>query len=202
MKQILVTGFEPFDGYKTNPSQEVVVQINNQEIGKYQVNGIVLPLDYEKAFKILLESISKTEPPYILLCGQAYRPYIGLEKIAVNAVNTSRADNEGNLPESDLILENAPTAYFSTIDPKPLVAVLHEKEIPANISYHAGTYGCNWLFYKILHWNANSKQDLGIIFIHLPPLPKQALEKNESTIPTMSLDLELKAVTEIIKNLS
>ena len=201
MKHILITGFEPFDGYKTNPSQEIIELINNQEIGEYQVNGIVLPLDYEKAFKILLESVSRITPPYIILCGQAYRPYIGVEKIAVNAINTNRADNEGNLPESDLIIKNAPPAYFSTIDPKPLVAALHEKEIPANISYHAGIYGCNWLFYKLLHWNANRKQEIGIVFIHLPPLPKQALEKEESTIPTMSLDLQLKAITEIIKNL-
>ena len=201
MKQILITGFEPFDGYKTNPSQELVERISNQEIGKYQVNGIVLPLDYKKAFEILLESISKTTPQYVILCGQAYRPYIGVEKIAVNAVNTNRADNEGNLPESDLILENEPPAYFSTIDPMPLVAALHEKEIPAYISYHAGTYGCNWLYYNLLHWNANTKQEIGLIFIHLPPLPKQALEKEEPNIPTMSLDLQLKAITEIIKNL-
>jgi pyroglutamyl-peptidase len=98
-------------------------------------------------------------------------------------------------------MDNASPAFFATINPGPLVNALHKIDIPAKTSYHAGIYGCNWLFYNLLHWNKLNNANLGIIFIHLPPLPKQALEKDD-TIPTMVLSLQIKALQEIINHLS
>jgi pyroglutamyl-peptidase len=99
-------------------------------------------------------------------------------------------------------LENTPPAFFATINPLPLVTALQKIDVPSRTSYHAGIFGCNWLFYKLLHWNEISNANVGIIFIHLPPLPKQALEKEDATIPTMVLNLQLEAIREIIMNLT
>ena len=201
MNSILVTGFEPFDDYSINPSAEVARALNGREIGDFTIIGEVLPLDYSKALGIMDELLTRHKPAFILLCGQANRPTISIERIAVNAINTSRPDNYSNLPESDIIDAEEPAAYFSSIDPHSLVAALLEQEIPAFVSYHAGTFGCNWLLFNVL-----SQIDKGCVvahatFIHLPPLPSQAIEKNTASTPTMNLDTQIRALEIIIRQL-
>ena len=51
MAKILVTGFEPFDGFDINPSEEVAKAVNGKEIDQHSIVGLVLPLDYKNALK-------------------------------------------------------------------------------------------------------------------------------------------------------
>ncbi|NHJ14847.1 MAG: pyroglutamyl-peptidase I [Candidatus Thorarchaeota archaeon] len=199
---LLVTGFEPFDGYSTNPSAELVKRINGSETGRFNIIGEVLRLDYSSAFERLDYLIGQHKPEIVLLCGQAGRPSISIERIAINAVGTKRPDNYENKPESDIIKNDAPAAFFSNIDPHPLVRALVESEIPAFVSYHAGIYGCNWILFKLLDQISAGHFDLRTTFIHLPPLPSQAIEKDEPSTATMELDTMVRAIEVIIEQLS
>jgi len=49
MPKLLATGFEPFDGYSVNPSDELVKAINGRKIAAYNIVGATLPLDYTTA---------------------------------------------------------------------------------------------------------------------------------------------------------
>jgi len=199
---ILITGFEPFDGFSINPSEEVVRLLDDTRLDDYSISGLVLPLDYEKALHILDVELNKIKPDYVLCCGQANRAAISIERIAVNAISTKRPDNYDNLPETDVIDFDGPVAYFGNIDPIPLVQILLENEIPAFTSYHAGLYGCNWLLYNVMDWIETGAHETKATFIHLPPLPSQAIEKDMMSMATMPLDLQLEALKIIIKNLS
>jgi pyroglutamyl-peptidase len=201
LANLLVTGFEPFDGFSVNPSEELVKNLQNRKIGAYNVEGLVLPLDYKSALGKLEQALEEFKPDVVLCFGQAYRAAITLERIAINAQSTTREDNYGNKPESDIILESAPAAYFSTIDPHPLIAKLLEKGIPASPSYHAGTYGCNWILYRLLHKITATGSDTKAIFIHLPPLPEQAIEKNRVNLATIPLPIQVQAAEIIITQL-
>lgn len=201
MPKILVTGYEPFDGFVLNPSEEIVKKLQNRRIGGFDIHGVVLPLDYNIAFARLRDVIETLQPQIVLCFGQAYRGAITLERIAINAQNMDKADNYGNKPESDIILEDAPAAYFSTIDPHPIVQVLKEKGIPTLTSYHAGTYGCNWILFQLLHYLASAKSETKAIFIHLPALPEQAIEKGQVNLATMPLDIQVRAAELVIGEL-
>jgi pyroglutamyl-peptidase len=201
MSTILMTGFEPFDGFTINPSEEVVKIFNDKMINQFSLVGMVLPLDYKNALEQLLAALKKHKPEYVLCCGQAERAAITIERIAVNAISTKRSDNYDSTPESDIIEPDGPAAYFSNIDPIQLVKAILDKGIPAYVSYHAGLYGCNWLFYNVMDMIQKGALDAKATFIHLPPLPTQAIEKDKMSMATMPLDMQVKALEIIIKNL-
>ncbi|MGY5853563.1 MAG: pyroglutamyl-peptidase I [Candidatus Thorarchaeota archaeon] len=202
MTTILVTGFEPFDGFETNPSAEVANAIDGKTIAGNLVAGVVLPLDYNTALDVIGKSIEELNPSHVLACGQANRAVITIERIAVNALSTFKEDNYGNKPESDIIIADAPVAYFSNIDPHPLVERLRQVEIPAFVSYHAGIFGCNWLLFNLLHRVYSEGLDVKATFVHLPTLPIQSMEKMTPFLPSMPLDVQVRALEVIIENLT
>ena len=199
MAKILVTGFEPFDGFTINPSEEVAKALDGNMIDKHVVAGVVLPLDYRNALGILDKALEKHRPDYVLCLGQANRPLITIERIAINVLSTKKPDNYENTPESDVIDYEGPAAYFANLEPEALVQVLKDKEIPATVSYFAGAYGCNWLLYNIMQRIENGELDAEATFIHLPPLPSQAIEKDMVFLATWPLDIQIEALVEIIK---
>ena len=198
---ILVTGFEPFDGFKINPSEEVAKALDGKKINQHSLVGLVLPLDYKKALGILDAALKKNKPDYVLCCGQANRAVITIERIAINILSTKRPDNYDNTPETDIIDQQGPAAYFANIDPHSLVQVLKERNIPADVSYNAGAYGCNWLLYNVMQRIENGSLDARATFIHLPPIPSQAIQKDMMSLATMPLDMQIDAMLEIIKSL-
>ncbi len=100
MATILVTGFEPFDGFALNPSEEVAKELDGKKVNQHSIIGLVLPLDYENALGIIDAALDKHKPEYVLCCGQANRAVITIERIAINAIATLKPDNYGNLPET------------------------------------------------------------------------------------------------------
>ena len=198
MKKLILTGYEPFNGFELNPSAELAKSFDGREFGKLQVRGIVLPLDYTDAFRVLEPEIDGLRPEVVLCCGQASRAAITIERIAVNAVNLLKEDNYGNIPESDVIMADAPAAYFSSIDPHPIVELLKTEGIPAQVSYHAGTYGCNWILFRVLHKIAGEGLSTKATFVHVPPLPEQAIEKNRADLANMPLRDQIRAIELII----
>ena len=201
MPKLLVTGFEPFAGYSVNPSDELVTAINGRKIAGYDIVGATLPFDYTTALNKLENLLAAHNPQVILCCGQASRAMISIERIAINALDTKRADNYGNTPETDVIDADAPAAYYSNIDPHPLVEALKSEGIPAYVSYHAGTYGCNWILFSVLHRIATGKIRGRATFIHLPPLPSQALEKDKTELATMPFENIVRAIEIIIRTI-
>ena len=200
MSKLLITGFEPFDGFTINPSEEVAKTLDGQRIGRYDIVSLVLPLDYKKALDLLDYALDKHEPKVVLCCGQANRAVITIERIAINILNTNRPDNYGNIPETDIINHEGPAAYFANLNPHRLVDILKENDIPAEVSYYAGAYGCNWLLYNLLQRIETNDLDILTTFIHLPPLPTQAIQKDMMTLATMPLELQVEALLTIIES--
>ena len=199
---VLITGFEPFDGFSVNPSEEVVKMLDGTKIDNFSLIGLIVPLDYNNSLRILDVALKKHKPEFVICCGQANRTAISIERIAVNAISTKRPDNYENIPDSDIIEPDGPAAYFSNIDPHVLVQALIDSGIPAHVSYHAGLYGCNWILYNVLDMIETGALDAKATFIHLPPLPEQAIEKDMMSLATMPLDVEIEALKIIIQSLS
>lgn len=60
------------------------------------------------------------------------------------------------------------------IDVLAFVTSLKDKVIPVEISFHVGTYICNYIYYNCLQYL--SDKNVNTLFIHVHVFPKKAIE--------------------------
>nr|WP_321164169.1 hypothetical protein [Tepidibacillus decaturensis] len=71
MKKLLLTGFEPFLDFPFNPSQVIANQLNGKTIGQYQVVGKILPVEFSRSAKVLLDYFYQEKPDVVISLGLA-----------------------------------------------------------------------------------------------------------------------------------
>ncbi|HRX42309.1 MAG TPA: pyroglutamyl-peptidase I [Clostridia bacterium] len=166
MKNLLLSAFEPFGNDDINAS-EIVIEKIPDVIGDIRVKKILLPVVYEKAFDLLSSHIRKFKPDFVICMGQAGgRGKITIEKVALNVNSSMMADNEGNVRLDQSIMTEGDMAYTSTLPVSNLLLAC--KGDIASISYSAGTFVCNDLFYRMMHVIRVSSLNCKAGFIHLP----------------------------------
>ena len=144
MKKILFTCFKPFGGRNINSSYEIIKQLN--------VNYQLVDVTY-KEVQEFVNNIDDSYD-YIILTGEAIkRDNLTIEQIAKNLVNGK--DNDGVIKDNEQIV-------IGGIDLNTNFDIENDIEK----SYDAGSYLCNYIYYKILNKfkNTNTK----VTFIHFP----------------------------------
>ncbi|MBE5956778.1 MAG: pyroglutamyl-peptidase I [Lachnospiraceae bacterium] len=195
LKTLLITGFDPFGGQNINPSWEAV-SILPDIIGNCHIHKLQIPTEYERASNCILELASSLKPDVILSVGQAGgRKAVTPEVIGINLREASIPDNAGYQPLNEPVIENAREAYFSTVPIRDMVESIRARNLPAALSYSAGTFVCNDVLYTLLHTFHNTNTLVG--FIHVPYLPEQV--KNEE--PSLMLNEIVDALTACIQTL-
>ena len=195
MKQLLITGFDPFGGEQINPSWEAVKALPDQ-IREYQITKLEIPTVFGAAAQKVLDAALKLSPDVILCVGQAGgRRAVTPEVVAINLREAGIPDNAGNQPVNVPVVQDGPTAYFSTVPVREMVQAVRSEELPAALSYSAGAFVCNDVLYRLLHHFNGTSVRVG--FIHVPYLPQQAT----SGQPSMPLDQITKALTIAISAL-
>lgn len=198
--KILLTGFEPFGGEEINPSYEVIKRIPDTIEG-CEIIKLELPTVFQESFDILKESLEQNQPDVVLSIGQAANRYgITVEKVAVNLIDSKIPDNHGNQPIDAVIREDGENAYFSNIPVRTIVDNIKGVGIPADISYTAGTYVCNYVLYQGLYWCNHINQDMKAGFIHVPFATEQGAKKDKM-VPTMSMEDMRRALEVTIKTI-
>ncbi|WP_416757570.1 pyroglutamyl-peptidase I [Roseateles sp. So40a] len=173
MKNVLVTGFEPFGGEHINPSWELARALNGEAIGGARVVAVQLPCVFGEALRRLNEALARVKPVAVLAIGQAGgRCDLSLERVAINVDDARIPDNAGAQPVDEPVIASGPAAFFSTLPIKAIVAALREAGYPASVSQTAGTFVCNHLFYGLQHRLDGQHVRSG--FMHIPYLPEQA----------------------------
>lgn len=193
---ILLTGFEPFGGSKINPSILACREFENKIIEGYTIKVFEIPLRY-KEIRTTIEQLIQHEQPLAVICtGQSSRFEISLERVAINITDVIKSTyNCGESPKNEILIKDAPAGYFSTLPLQQIRRDLEENKIPVNISNSAGTYGCNQIFFHLMHFINNENLNIFAGFVHIPSLPEQVVGKN---LPSMSLELTTKALGIII----
>ncbi len=188
---VLVTGFDPFGGERTNPSWEVCTRLP-REIGGLRVETQRVPCEFRRSIEVLAEAIERHDPQLVVLLGQAGgRTRIGVERIAINVDDARIADNAGAQPTDEPIAANGPPAYFSSLPVKAMVAGIRAAGVPAELSNTAGTYVCNHVMYGVLHFLAASGRKARAGFVHLPYAEEQVLAGDS---PAMAIDSMVKGI--------
>lgn len=173
MKTILLTGFEPFNKARVNPSWEAVKELKGWRGEDFMVEVRQLPCVFGMANRVMAGLLEELKPDVVIAVGQAGgRPELSVERVAINVDDASITDNEGQQPVDETIVACGPNAYFSTLPIKAIVHEMRERGLRAGVSQTAGTFVCNHVFYGLLHNTLGTKVRAG--FIHVPFLPEQA----------------------------
>ena len=200
MKKIIITGFEPFDKEKINPSQELLNHIDCDQ-NKLQVQSILLPVTVKEAGKVITDAIDAIQPDYVISFGLNGRlSHIALERIAINIVDARIPDNNGEQPKDMIINPERPAGYWSTLPLRIIESNLKEAGIPVRISNSAGTYICNYVMYSALDFIEKRGLQTKSGFIHIPFLPEQCLENPLRS--SMDLSLLKKMLKTVLFSLS
>lgn len=192
MHSILLTGFEPFGGEQTNPSWLAAQQLDGYQLDdEVQIVSRQLSCEFEQSQLELKTAIAELNPVLVLAIGQAGgRTELCFEKVAINFIDARIADNAGQQPIDKTVVTEGPAAYFTTLPVKAMVNSLKQDGIPAAVSYTAGTYVCNTVFYALMHQlRDNPKVRAG--FLHIPYAPEQAIGK---AVASMPVDMVVRAL--------
>lgn len=192
MHSILLTGFEPFGGEQTNPSWLAAQQLDGYQLDdEVQIVSRQLSCEFEQSQLELKTAIAELKPVLVLAIGQAGgRTELCFEKVAINFIDARIADNAGQQPIDKTVVTEGPAAYFTTLPVKAMVNSLKQDGIPAAVSYTAGTYVCNTVFYALMHQlRDNPKVRAG--FLHIPYAPEQAIGK---AVASMPVDMVVRAL--------
>lgn len=174
--RILLTGFEPFGGEAVNPSGEVARALQGERIEGAEVVSLELPCVFAQALPALRTALEATRPVLAVSLGLAgSRSAISVERVAINLVDARIADNAGAQPIDEPVRRGGRAAWFSTLPVKAIVADLQRRGIAAELSFSAGSFVCNQVFYGLMAAAAR-RPGLRAGFIHLPPLPRQAAQ--------------------------
>jgi len=193
---ILLFGFGPFGKWKKNPAGVIAKEFDGEEYLGEKIKGLEIPVSARYIRNEIPKLIKENKPKIVLGIGLATVPVVYVERVAINLMDFSKPDVDGYKAEDEPIFEDGPTAYFTNLDVKKVIKNLRKSGIPSTISYSAGTYLCNALFYAIMH--TINKEKINSIggFIHIPPFPEMVVDKN---IASMSKELSRKAIHIIIE---
>lgn len=162
MQKILFSGFEAFDGDNKNPTEKLCHRFSHQTFKNCELKTIVLPVTFEKSFSELQTAIDSYKPDIIILSGVAKnRKKISLEKMAINWIDARIPDNNNQLITQQKIHQNGLDGIFSSLNVEAIKETLND--INWEISYSAGTYVCNYLYYQVLH-----HYKIPTVFVHVP----------------------------------
>jgi pyroglutamyl-peptidase len=164
MASVLITAFEPYDRWNANASWLALVKLTESLPSEPAVTTRLYPVDFA-AVKERLAGDLAANFDYALHLGQAPgSTRIQLEAIAINVGGSSMQMPEQFGP----LVAGGPVAYQSPLPLGAWAVRLREAGIPAQISYHAGTYLCN----ATLYFSCYLAERLGLktrsAFVHLP----------------------------------
>lgn len=185
MQTILVTGFAPFGSDEKNAAWEAVTRLPDELAGVH-LEKRCLPVAYNAVGPELRATLEELRPAAVLCVGQAAgRAALTPEKVAINWRAATIADNDGCIYVGEPICPGEADAYFSTLPVEAIAEAMKAADIPAQVSYTAGTYVCNSTMYHLLRLLRGGNVPGG--FLHVPYTCAQAAAK--PAIPSLPLEL-------------
>ena len=179
---VVISGFDLYDGVEVNPAVEVPKAIAEQGLGvssapddpleqvAVTVHAVSIPVSFAKAWPTLKETIEATKPNIVIATGLKHAARgVMLERCATNLMDAIKPDADNVIPRREPIDPNGPAAYWTRLPLRSILNDFTDDSIPATLSSDAGTFVCNSLFYNLLNWTATQEQVLGG-FVSFPPV--------------------------------
>lgn len=189
---LLLTYFGPFPGVPVNPTvalAEGAVRALNTARPDLRVVARELPVSYDGSSAALRAALQEVQPDALISLGVAVgRDVVSLEQVAINLDSAGIEDNDGDRRCDEPIVPDGREAYFSSLPVRASFERLRAAGEPVEISYTAGTYVCNHVFYE----GQRISRDLGLSipagFVHVPATCADGEEAPEDTGMTAHRD--------------
>ena len=199
MESILITAFEPYDQWAENSSWLALVEFSRNIKADQDVTTRLYPVNFAEVRR-LLQSDLDANYDYVLHLGQAP----GLGTIRLEAIGVNVGGNSGDPPERHHKLVNdGPVAYQTSLPLADWVERLREADIPASVSFHAGTLLCNATLYMTHYLTQKMSLRTRATFVHLPLATEQIAKQNKemASLPVKTSAAALRLIVGAITTL-
>ncbi len=178
MKQLLITGFDPFAHYSINPSW-AAVQALPQEVAGFALTKVLLPNVYDLEWKVLREQIPSPAPDAVLLTGMnSGSTKVCIDQVAVNMRDARIEDNMGRRPRGQEVVAGGQARYHATIPAGELVSRLRKEGYPVALTPRVNGFLCNDIFYFTARHFAGTATKVG--FVHIPYVPEMVFDEKKA----------------------
>lgn len=172
----LFTGFEPFDGADTNPTQDLVRLLDSKHRGVWSTQ--VLPTAYRRSAESVTDSLRRLRPRWVLMTGlNASARHLRYEQVALNSNHASKPDNDGELRLNRRIRESGPVGYWNGLPFETMSAVAQDFGETLELSRDAGGFVCNHVFFTVMDLITSELPTTKAGFVHVPPLDEERLQR-------------------------
>lgn len=192
-RTLLLTYFGPFPGVPVNPT--VALAEGAQRLlarMRPDLNVITreLPVSYDGSSTALRTALQDVQPDALISLGVAVgRDMVSLEQVAINLDSAGIEDNDGDQRCDEPIAPGGQEAYFSSLPVRASFERLRAAGEPVEISYTAGTYVCNHVFYE----GQRISRELGLSipagFVHVPAICADGEEDADGEETTKGVEL-------------
>ncbi|MCC7084976.1 MAG: pyroglutamyl-peptidase I [Pirellulales bacterium] len=194
MTRVLLTAFEPYDRWKANASWLALVHLTQCLPAHPQLVTRLYPVDFSAMKERLAEDLSQRFD-FALHVGQAP----GSSRIQLEAIGLNIGGSYSQSPDQYRPLaSDGPVAYRTALPVDNWAVKLRRAGIPAQVSYHAGTYLCN----ATMYWSHYLAERMGLkvqtAFIHVPLDISQTVNEPHGT-PSLPASLAADAVRLILE---
>lgn len=180
MKTALVTGFETFGEYATNPSEWLVLSADKQEVNDHKINSLVfpsivtIPEKIENPGNIIVDKAKEIGASAIISFGiTSNASGFRIEQTGTNWINNEKYctafENNKPLEQSRPIKEQLKND-LSLWDMEKMKELFAKSNIPFEdeISNNPGYYSCNGLIYRTLLAMQQKNLNIPYLFVHFP----------------------------------
>lgn len=169
--RVLLTGFGPFPGVRTNLSGDFLAQFETHfspVADNVEVRTEIVDTSWTAAEEFVANNLAVYDPHIALHFG-VHRRADGF-RIETRARNRAgaHADVDGKVFGRAQLVSNTPPILRSNVPAAKLVQSLQSHGLPANPSQDAGRYLCNMLLYLSLLQSSESGRLRQTGFIHIP----------------------------------
>ena len=171
MTNVLITAFEPYDRWSENASWLCLVEMTKHLPKAPRVVTRRYPVDFNKVRQQLANDLVANYD-FALHLGQAP----GSSRVQLEAIGINVGGHSNQHPdEYQPLVADGPVAYHSALPLARWAAMLRSDNLPAAVSYHAGTYLCNAMLYLSHYFAHHQGLKTRSAFIHLPLCPEQVV---------------------------
>jgi pyroglutamyl-peptidase len=185
--RVLITGFGPFPRAPFNPSALVAKALARRRrpaLAGLKRNAHVFATEYACIDRELPRLLAQ-RPNVVLMFGLAGRAReLRIETRARNAMSPLLPDAGKYRPQHNMIEFGAPARR----GPAPfarLAAAVRGRAVPVRVSRDAGTYLCNYAYWRALSAAPGSRPL--VLFVHIPLVPMTARPRRRVNRSSLSL---------------
>jgi pyroglutamyl-peptidase len=171
---ILITGFGPFPGASSNPTEPLVRALErrrNRAFAGVRRVAHVFRTSYETVDRELPRLLARERPELLVMFGVATRSrHLRIETCARNVRSVTVPDAGGFRPSATTIAAGAPAQLPLRAPAQRLAAAARSAGVPARVSRDAGTYLCNYLGWRASEACVGANAPRLVTFVHVPPV--------------------------------